>query len=298
MKRDSHDLIGPTSHFYVSQRLRLHYVDWGNHGAPPLLLIHGGRDHARSWDWVARDLRSDHHVFAPDLRGHGDSAWAIGGTYSMVDFVLDVAQLLEALNRFPVTIVGHSLGGAIALQYAGVFPERVSKLVAIEGLGPPPGLIKARGETPAWKRMEDWIRQMQSFAARRPRHYPSIESAAARMREENAFLSEEQAQHLTVHGVMRNEDGTYSWKFDNYVRAFAPFRFDAEDMRSLWGRIACPTLLVRGTASWAGDPVEDGRIEAFGSARAVNIDEAGHWVHHDRLDAFLPAVRDFLEDQG
>jgi pimeloyl-ACP methyl ester carboxylesterase len=179
-----------------------------------------------------------------------------------------------------------------------VFPERVSKLVAIEGLGPPPGLIKARGETPAWKRMDDWIRQMQSFAARRPRHYPSIESAAARMREENAFLSEEQAQHLTVHGVMRNEDGTYSWKFDNYVRAFAPFRFDAEDMRSLWGRIACPTLLVRGTASWAGDPVEDGRIEAFGSARAVNIDEAGHWVHHDRLDAFLPAVREFLNGQG
>jgi pimeloyl-ACP methyl ester carboxylesterase len=69
-------------------------------------------------------------------------------------------------------------------------------------------------------------------------------------------------------------------------------------MRSLWGRIACPTLLVRGTASWAGDPVEDGRIEAFGSARAVNIDEAGHWVHHDRLDAFLPAVREFLNGQG
>ncbi len=70
------EIIGPSSSFYISQRLKLHYVDWGNEGAPPLLLIHGGRDHARSWDWVARDLRRDYHVIAPDLRGHGDSAWA------------------------------------------------------------------------------------------------------------------------------------------------------------------------------------------------------------------------------
>ena len=290
----STDLIGPTSNFYISQRLRLHYVDWGNESAPPLLLIHGGRDHARSWDWVARDLRRDRHVFAPDLRGHGDSAWAIGASYSMVDFVLDVAQLLEALGRFPVTIVGHSLGGAIALQYAGVFPERVQRLVAIEGLGPPPDAIRARSETPAWKRMEDWIGQMRGLATRRARRYPSIQAAAARMLEENTFLSEPQAHHLTVHGVMRNEDGTYSWKFDNYVRAFAPFRFDAEDMRSLWSRIACPTLLIRGTESWAGDPAEDGRIEAFRSARRVNVEKAGHWVHHDRLEEFLRVLREFL----
>lgn len=290
------ELIGPTSHYYVSQRLRLHYVDWGNHGAPPMILIHGGRDHARSWDWVARDLRRDHHVIAPDLRGHGDSAWAIGGTYSMVDFVLDVAQLLEGHGRFPITILGHSLGGSIALQYTGVFPQKVARVVAIEGLGPPPSAIKERRETPAWRRMEGWISQMQQFAARRPRHYRSIEQAAARMQAENAFLSEEQALHLTVHGVMRNEDGTYSWKFDNYVRAFAPFRFDVEDMRSLWSRIDCPTLLVRGTDSWAGDPRRDGRIDAFRDARAADIERAGHWVHHDRLGEFLSVVRAFLAE--
>ena len=68
---------GPTSHFYVSQRLRLHYVDWGNETAPPLLLVHGGRDHCRNWDWVAQRLRDRYHVIAPDLRGHGDSAWAV-----------------------------------------------------------------------------------------------------------------------------------------------------------------------------------------------------------------------------
>ena len=78
--------------------------------------MHGGRDHARSWDWVARELRHEWHVVAPDLRGHGDSAWAIGSSYPLSDFVLDIAQLLEALDAFPVTIIAHSLGGAISLH--------------------------------------------------------------------------------------------------------------------------------------------------------------------------------------
>jgi pimeloyl-ACP methyl ester carboxylesterase len=72
----------PSSHIYFSQRLRLHYAAWGNPDAPPLLLIHGGRDHCRCWDWVAEDLRRDYRVLAPDLRGHGDSQWAPGGSYS------------------------------------------------------------------------------------------------------------------------------------------------------------------------------------------------------------------------
>ena len=115
-------LLGPTSHYFYSQRLKLHYVDWGNADKPPLLLIHGGRDHARNWDWVAQDLRRDYHIIAPDLRGHGDSQWAIGGSYAMVDYTLDVAQLLDALGIEPITIIGHSLGGSIALQYTGTYP--------------------------------------------------------------------------------------------------------------------------------------------------------------------------------
>jgi pimeloyl-ACP methyl ester carboxylesterase len=111
------------SRFYFAERLRLHYVDWGNEDKPLLLLVHGGRDHARSWDWVARELRHDWHVVAPDLRGHGDSAWAIGSSYPLSDFVFDIAQLLEALDAHPATIIAHSLGGAITLQYAGAFPR-------------------------------------------------------------------------------------------------------------------------------------------------------------------------------
>jgi pimeloyl-ACP methyl ester carboxylesterase len=290
------EIIGPTSHFFVSQRLRLHYVDWGNEAAPTLVLVHGGRDHARNWDWVARELRHQWHVVAPDLRGHGDSAWAYGSNYAIADFVLDLANLVDALGQERITLVGHSLGGAVSLMYTGVHAGRVDKLVAIEGLGPPPAMLERLRSRQPWERMQDWIKQTRELAARQPRRYPSIEAAAARMREENSFLSEEQARHLTVHGVNRNEDGTFSWKFDNYVRSFAPYRFDVDDMRALWSRIECPTLLVRGADSWASDPVKDGRIEPFRNARAVTLPNAGHWVHHDQLDAFLAEVRAFLAE--
>ena len=125
---------------------------WGDESKPPLLLIHGGRDHARNWDAVAEAFVDDYCIYAPDLRGHGDSAWAIGGQYSMVDYTLDIAQLANVLDRDPLTIIGHSLGGGIGLQYAGTFPDRVKRAVAIEGLGP--GVMPHR---PAHQRMTEWI---------------------------------------------------------------------------------------------------------------------------------------------
>jgi pimeloyl-ACP methyl ester carboxylesterase len=288
-------LIGPTSHYFYSQRLKLHYVDWGHHDKPLLLLIHGGRDHARNWDWVAQVLRHDYHIIAPDLRGHGDSQWAVGGAYAMIDYTLDVAQLLDALDAFPVTIIGHSLGGAIALQYTGTYPERVKKVAAIEGLGPPPGMIRDR---PAHERMQEWVAEMQALARRHPHRYKNLDDAVERMRDANPHLSPEQARHLTIHGSYRDEDGTYKWKFDNYVRAASPYLFNLNDAFGLWRQITCPVLLVRGAESWASDPEKDGRAKAFKQYRLVNIERAGHWVHHDQLDVFLKHVREFLGDQG
>ena len=288
------EIIGPSSSFYISQRLRLHYVDWGNEGAPLLLLVHGGKDHARSWDHVAQRLRREWHVVAPDLRGHGDSGWAIGGSYAISDFVLDLTQLVEALGEERVTIVGHSLGGAVSLHYTGIHPDRVDKLVAIEGLGPSPAMETRMRETPGHERIRNWIDSMQKLASRSPRRYASIDEAAGRMLEANSFLSKEMAHHLTVHGVARNEDGTFSWKFDNYVRGFAPTRFSGADVHGMWERISCPTLLMRGMESWASDPEQDGRLKHFQDARLANIPNAGHWVHHDQLDAFLAEVTSFL----
>jgi pimeloyl-ACP methyl ester carboxylesterase len=286
--------LGPTSHSYISQRLRLHYVDWGNRDAAPLILLHGGRDHCRNWDWVAQELRGHYHIIAPDLRGHGDSAPSPSGDYSMSAFVYDLAQLVHGQKLAPVRIIAHSLGGAIALRYAGIYPDLVAKIVAIEGLGPSPSMIAQRAERSVGERMRTWIQAERDLAARLPRRYASIEEALSRMQAENRHLTNEQARYLTVHGVAQNEDGTFSWKFDNYVRSFSPVDLTPEQNWELWSQIACPTLLVNGKESWASDPVADGRFAHFQNARAVAFEGAGHWVHHDRLQDFVAEVKDFL----
>jgi len=286
------DIIGPTSHFFYSQRLKLHYVDWGNHDKPLAVLVHGGRDHCRAWDFVALDLRNHFHIVAPDLRGHGDSDWAIGGSYSITDHVLDLGQLLNALPQQPAVLIGHSLGAGVALQRAGVFPEAVKAVVAIEGLGPPGAMLR---EIPAHERMEHWVTDMLALAQRKPREYASIEQAMDRMKEANPHLSPELARHLTIYGVRRNENGTFSWKYDNYTRATSPYQFNLKDAMEIWSRVRAPALLVRGDASWAGDWERDGRLDAFRGAELVTIPNAGHWVHHDRLAEFLHVVHRFLK---
>ncbi len=285
---------GPTSRTFFSQRLRLHYVDWGNPDAPPLLLLHGGRDHCRNWDWVAEALRARHHVIAPDLRGHGESAWSASGHYTMASYIYDLAQLIHQQGLAPVDIVAHSLGGNIALRYAGIYPEAVRRLVAIEGLGPGPRWHADAARKPIAERMRGWIDQQRASAGRQPHRYPTLQDALARMQAANQHLSQEQAWHLTQHGVNQNEDGTYSWKFDHYVRVWPPYDMTREEIAELWGRIACPTLLVCGKESWASNPAEDGRLGFFHHARVLAVEGAGHWVHHDRLALFLDAVRGFL----
>jgi pimeloyl-ACP methyl ester carboxylesterase len=288
---------GPTSHTYFSQRLRLHYVDWGNPTKPPLLMLHGGRDHCRNWDWTAAALRDDWHIIAPDLRGHGDSQWSTDGGYTMAGYVYDLAQLVHQQKLAPVTILAHSLGGNITLRYAGLYPETVARLVVIEGLGPGPARLAEYAARTIVTRFDDWIREQRVLAGRLPRRYATIEDAFRRMQEENPHLTAEQARHLTVHGANQNEDGTYSWKFDNYVRAFPPYDMSRRDIQLLWSRIACPALLLHGSESrWAGNPAEDGRAAHFPDARVVAIERAGHWLHHDRLDEFLKIVRAFLAE--
>lgn len=292
--QQSTDDHGPTSGTFVSQRLRLHYADWGNPSAPPLLLIHGGRDHCRNWDAVAQRLRNGWHIIAPDLRGHGDSEWSGSGSYGMAAYIYDLAQLIESQKLAPVTIVAHSLGGMIALRYAGVFPDRVRKVVSIEGLGPSPKQIAERLSNPFSARMRTWVSEQRGLAARSARRYASIEDAAARMQAENKRLSPEQALHLTRYGINQNEDGTYSWKFDNYLRSWPPVEMTQPEIEHLWAEINCPALLIYGSESWASNPAHDGRDHHFKTGRVVTINGAGHWVHHDRLDEFVKLVVEFL----
>ena len=285
---------GPSSHIYVSQRLRLHYADWGNPEAPPLLLLHGSRDHCRNWDWVARDLCRDYHVIAPDLRGHGDSAWTNDGQYSMAAYVYDLAQLIHQLKLAPLAIVAHSLGGNISLRYTGLYPGNVNHLVVIEGMGSMPhGPVEAQPEMVV-PRMVEWVDEQRKLSARQPKRYATIDDAFQRMHAENKHLSEAQARHLTYHGVSQNEDGTFSWKFDNYVRSFPPNDLRPAELAYLWSRITCPTLLVYGADSWATPPDQDGRMAHLKNARLDIFAHAGHWVQHDRTSDFINTVRAFL----
>ena len=289
-------MAGPTSHSYFSQRLRLHYVDWGNPEGPPMILIHGGRDHCRNWDWIAEHFKDEYHIIAPDLRGHGDSQWVIGSSYNQIDYVYDIAQLLNQKNMTPCVVIGHSLGGSISLLYTALHPQNVSKLIAIEGMGPPPSMLEERLNKPLDERLHDWMKDLRGLSARQVRRYDTLEDAYERMQSENPHLSESQARHLTIHGSNQNEDGTYSWKFDNYVRAFPPTGLPMEEVWKLYGQIECPTMLVRGLESWASDPVADGRTKQFTCPLTVEtFADAGHWVHHDQLDAFVKAVRGFLK---
>lgn len=289
-------VIGPTSHHYISHRLKLHYVDWGNAGAPPLLLIHGGYDHCRNWDWVAQALRQDYHIIAPDLRGHGDSAWSLGGSYMFADFVYDISQLLRHTGLKPITIVGHSFGGFLSLLFAGTFPEMVAKLIAVDPFIQSPAQLQAQRDRPIAPQLTDWMDKLHQLSARQPRRYSSLDEALARMRAENPHLSVEQAHHLTLHGVNQNEDGSYSWKYDNYMRSIQPQLMTGPECMELWQRINCPTLFIRGAESKFSDPLDNGALPYFHQARVATLPRAGHWVHHDQLAAFLTELRSFLAE--
>lgn len=284
----------PSRHDFPAGRLRLSYLDWGNAAAPTLLLVHGARDHARSWDWVAGALRHEWHVVAPDLRGHGDSDWSADGAYAMPDFVHDLVALVDRLAAERVTIVAHSLGGSVALRYAGLYPERVARIVAIEGMGPSAAEAEAWRARPLAEHWRAWIDAHRAAGARVPRRYPDVEAALARMRAANPHLSDEQARHLTIHGLAATGDGGWRWKFDNALRAVWPYDLEPEAVHALWRRIACPALLVYGSESWATDPRTDGRADHIRDRRVAMIEGAGHWPHHDRFDAFMAAVRAFL----
>ena len=151
-----------------------------------------------------------------------------------------------------MTIIAHSLGAGIALNYCGTFPETVSKVIAIEGLGPSPKVIAEQAARSIDQRLRDAVKDRRENSGRAPRRYASLEEATARMAHENPHLSPEQARHLTVYGAHQNEDDTWSWKFDNHTR-WGVGSLSHADQHHLWRQITAPVLLVRGAESWASE---------------------------------------------
>ena len=251
--------------------------------------MHGGLDHARNWDGVAKNLREHFHVYALDLRGHGNSAWAPGAMYSVMEHVLDLSALADIVKT-PVSIVGHSLGAITTLMYAGVYPERVKQLVAIEGVGLP----IYENQFTAADRARRWIEKVRNTENRNPHSYPDLAAAVARMKEANPFLSDEMAKHLAVYGTNWNADGSLIWKFDNFARLFPPYGADVDDAGEILKRITCPAQLFWGWQSFAKDPENDALGSLIEKRQIVKVDQAGHWLHHDQLETFLREARRFL----
>jgi pimeloyl-ACP methyl ester carboxylesterase len=284
---------------FISQRLRLHYLDWGNADAPALIFLHGGRDQSRSWDRIAAPMRHSWHILTPDLRGHGDSEWSSEGQYPLECFVYDLASLIDQLALASVYLVGHSLGGNIVLRYAGLYPDRVRRVVAIEGLGPSPQVHAEEQGVPIALRLREWIGEQRRLAAPGARkRYATSEAALERMQLRHPRLSHDQASHLTQTGLIRNEDGTYSWKFDDYMKSRSTVDLTAAELHTLWNSVECPVSLIYGAESWASSPEQDGRAQYFRNATVAVVPGAGHWVQHDQPAQFLKLLHEFLQTQA
>lgn len=281
----------PWQHFYQSQRLRLSYWTWGDASRPPLVLVHGGRDHARNWDRVAEAFRDDYHVIACDLRGHGDSQWAIGSLYGLPEHVLDLVALIDLVGG-RARVVAHSFGGAITLLTAGAFPERFEKIVSIEGAG---ARLDHRPHEVTPERLRDWAMHTRALEQQTPRVYPNFDAAAKRMREANPHLSDEWSDHLArwaAHGI----DGGYIWKFDPWVRGRSPVDIRPEEMERFWSAVECPVLHLVGSEShFRRQQFREQPLDGyFRDSRTEVIEDAGHWLHHDQLDQTVATIRDFF----
>lgn len=287
--------VEPTQHFYESQRLKLSYWSWGDPTTPPLFIYHGARDHARSFDRVARAFCDRYHVITPDLRGHGDSEWAIGGYYGMPEQVLDMARLIE-LHGGRGHVVAHSMGARVALYAAGTFPEHFRSLVTIEGASLTAGSRFARRPLADPEQLRRWARRASSFEGQQPKLYRTLEEARERMMEADARLSPEFALHLTRY-AMREVDGGYVWKFDNWVRGRQSDEISSDSVRGFWEAVECPVLQIVGGDSHFGKHMQSEQdLRWFRDARYLSVPDAGHWVHHDQLDAVVQAVASFLDD--
>lgn len=282
----------PIQHFFESQRLRLSYWDWGNEDAPPLVLVHGGRDHARTWDRVAEAFRAEYHVVALDLRGHGDSQWAVGSQYGPPDIALDVLRMIEIVGA-PARVIAHSYGALSTLVGAGAYPELFSALVAIDGVDSVVIRGHDAGMGPRW--MREWADKARAFETPRLRVYPTIEEAAMRLREENPRIPAGLLSSIAAYAV-RPVEGGYVWKFDGWVLNRTSMEVRADEFSRFWAAVTCPVLLVSGTESHLRMPDNSDIPSRFPDSRFVMVEGAAHWVHHDHLPTLLHHVRAFFSE--
>jgi pimeloyl-ACP methyl ester carboxylesterase len=281
------------SRFVELRRLRYHLREWGRDGAPMLVMLHGWMDVSASFQFVVDALRGDWHVVAPDWRGYGLTSWSSADCYWFPDYLADLDYVLDATAPGrTVVLVGHSMGGNVALLYAGVRPQRVRAIVNLEGFGL---RDSAPDEAPA--RYARWIDELKAGATLRD--YGSLSEVADRLRKNNPRLSEERALFLAAHWSQPAEDGRYRIAGDPAHRIVNPVLYRWAEVEACWRRVQCPVLWVQAdqtdAAKWAGGQAEvDRRAKVLNGVTLARVPDAGHMLHHDQPDHVARLIESFL----
>ncbi len=281
----------PRPRTFVHDGLRLHYWEWGDPREETTIFVHGVRDQGRSWDdflaaLIARGAPIRHAV-ALDLRGHGESEWSnTGRGYQHEDFLSDLAGLVKHLDKEPLTILGHSLGGSMCLLYAGAFPEKVKRLVLFESLGP---FARKDDEVP------DIIAERLKGRDYVEIPYPheSLESAARSLQKTFPLIPDKAALHMARYGTAF-QGGRYRWKHDPMLRYRTTTAMSEGQIEAFIRRVRCPILFVYGTESDFMKSVRGPRVKLFSSARIVPLEGAGHHIPHEKPEELAEIVAPFL----
>ncbi|HUP85428.1 MAG TPA: alpha/beta hydrolase [Acidimicrobiales bacterium] len=286
------------SDFVDLNRTRLRVWEWGDQSAPPVICVHGAHDHGRMWDGLAPRLADElgYRVIAPDLRGHGDSG-ALSSGHVWVAIALDLGVLAKWAGP-PVRFVSHSFGAGMSMYAASVWPELVSWIVNLDGLG-------HGGDSPEdWDIAEDAARSFASVEralTRPPRRYASLEDMVHRRAEVNVRLPRHWVEHLVEHGAVEDEGG-FRWKADPLFRTGFPGDWDPSYIDAEHELLERPLLVLTGAEddTWSDHAPEEvaKRVAAFRDARHEAVAGAGHYVHIEQPDAVLDAIRRFVAEVG
>jgi pimeloyl-ACP methyl ester carboxylesterase len=281
-------------HRVVANGLELRVLEWAPQEGPQneygagawsatALLLHGYMDAAATWQKVAGHFaRAGLRVLAPDLRGYGDSARAPEGAYyHFPDYVADVADLVQKLvGKTPLFLVGHSMGGTIASLFAGAFPENVTKLALLEGLGPPDSDPDGMPD-----RMKTWIEQIRPLrGARTSRPVGTREDALRRLAANHPGVPRDVLEAHLVELVRDAGDSQVTWKADPLHKTVSPMSFFARGYIAFARRVTCPVLYVSGGKTGFHPVDTEERLAAFTALERFEIDDAGHMMHWTRAE--------------
>ncbi len=267
----------PTSRFIRVNGLALHYLEWGEATKPALILLHGGSAHARWWDHIAPVLARTHRVLALDLRGHGESAWTHPPAYEIADYVADLEGLVTALDLDAPVLLGHSLGGFVALHYATAAATSRGAFVIVD--------IGSRLRP---------SRTMRLLRCLPPPTYSTEAEVYTRFRllPAETRATPELLRHIARHSVRADHAGRFHLKSDRAAMTRQPC-----DLEPQLARIACPLLFIRGQHSRALSAERLAHlVQACPRASGAEIPQAGHHVFLDQPAAFLDTVTTFLHE--